>query len=346
MGVYRRNKSWWVSLTRQGQRIRKYGGKTRKEAESTYAQLRTEMDQGRIPVTRQRKTTFASYAQEYMAYAEANKARTTATRDAYTIRCHLTPFFGKRLLTSITARHIEGYKKQRLESAKIATINTELVTLKAMLNKAVQWGYLQESPAVTVQKLRKAVPAPRFLSDDEIERLLAACRQSRSRFLHPFVATALYTGMRRDELFHLEWSDVDFDGQVIRVQPKDDWHTKNYKMRVIPLHPRLSKILNKHERHPGSSYIFCNPDGSILKDIRGSYNNAIATAGIPHVTFHALRHTFASHLVMKNVDLPTVQEYLGHADIQTTMRYAHLASHHVNQAMRVLDWDEEEPSDK
>ena len=118
--------------------------------------------------------------------------------------------------------------------------------------------------------------------------------------------------------------DVDFEGQAIRVQPKVDWHTKNYKMRAIPIHPDLLKILRDHRQSQNGMFVFCN-DGKPLQNIRRSFNKAIQKAGIPHVTFHALRHTFASHMVMKGVDLATVQQHLGHADIQTTMRYAHLA---------------------
>ncbi|HCQ00112.1 MAG TPA: hypothetical protein DIT99_05185 [Candidatus Latescibacteria bacterium] len=69
-----------------------------------------------------------------------------------------------------------------------------------------------------------------------------------------------------------------------------------------------------------------------------SFNIAIQEAGIPQDTFHALRPTFASHMVMKGVDLATVQQYLGHADIQTTVRYARLASAHVQQSVENLDW--------
>jgi integrase len=273
-----------------------------------------------------------------MEYAHANKAHTTATRDGYSVKCHLIPFFGGRLLTSITPKLIEDYKRERRKVVKTATINTELVTLKAMLNKAVEWGYIRKSPADRVKKLRRAVPVTRFLSNEEIKKLFAACHGSGSIFLYPFVATALYTGMRKSELFHLEWSDVDFEGQVIRVQPKVDWHTKNYKMRAIPIHPDLLKILRGYWQRQHGILVFCN-DGKALQDIRRSYNNAIQKANIPHVTFHALRHTFASHMVMKGVDLATVQQHLGHADIQTTMRYAHLAPGHVQQSVRILDWD-------
>jgi len=104
----------------------------------------------------------------------------------------------------------------------------------------------------------------------------------------------------------------------------------------------LRAILMKHPTHPESTYVFYNKDGSRLRDIRGSYNKAVKASGLDHMTFHSLRHTYASLLVMKGRDLPTVQQLLGHADIKTTMRYAHLAPDHLRLAVEDFSFDPEE----
>ena len=101
----------------------------------------------------------------------------------------------------------------------------------------------------------------------------------------------------------------------------------------------LRAVLMKHPTHPESTYVFYNKDGSRLRDIRGSYNKAIKASGLDHMTFHSLRHTYASLLVMKGRDLPTVQQLLGHADIKTTMRYAHLAPDHLRLAVEDFSFD-------
>lgn len=160
-----------------------------------------------------------------------------------------------------------------------------------------------------------------------------------SGYTYAIVATALLTGMRRSELFNLEWSDIDFRNRAITVNNKEDWHTKNYEPRTIPMNDFLYGILIKLPHHISSSYVFFKPDGSRFRDIGARFKRVLKRAGLPDIRFHDLRHTFASHLVMAGVDLPTVQKLLGHRDIKTTMRYAHLASDHLRSAVERLDPD-------
>ena len=150
--------------------------------------------------------------------------------------------------------------------------------------------------------------------------------------------------MRKSELFHLEWSDVDFRKRTITVSNKTDrdtgeeWHTKNYEYRVIPMNDSLYEVLRRQPRHISSSSVFCNPDGTRFHDIRAGFETALREAGLDHIPIHALRHTFASNLVMSGVDIRTVQKLLGHKDIKTTMRYAHLAPDHLRSAVENLSY--------
>jgi len=84
-------------------------------------------------------------------------------------------------------------------------------------------------------------------------------------------------------------------------------------------------------------YIFCHKDGSPRKAVRKSFSTVLRKANIQNFRFHDLRHTFASHLVMAGVDLNTVRELLGHADLTMTLRYAHLSQDHKKNAVDVLD---------
>lgn len=237
---------------------------------------------------------------------------------------------------------IEDYKARRLESVTAATVNRELDTVKNMLRKAVEWGYLKTSPAEHVKKLRTGKPHFRYLAADEIEKLLDACGRSDNPQLYPFIAVGLNTGMRLGELTALEWKDIDFKRGILRVDNKKDHHTKNYQVRAIPMNETLVAVLRKMPRRLGSSYVFQRKDGSKFHKMRTGFGNAVKRSGIPHVRFHDLRHTFASHLVMGGVDIRTVQELLGHKDIRMTMRYSHLAPDHMTKAVRVLDYDSEQ----
>ena len=229
---------------------------------------------------------------------------------------------------------VQDYKTQRGDRANVATVNRELCCLSNMLRKAVDWGYLKQNPFKGVKLFKETPKEPRSLDKEEVTRLLQEC----PTHIYALVATALNTGLRRDELFHLEWSDLDFKKRTITVRNKEDWHTKNYESRTIPMNSFLFEVLRNHPRHINSNYVFCNPQGKVWNSIRRSLSNAAKRAGIGHIGLHALRHTFASQLVMASVDLRTVQKWMGHKSIKTTMRYAHLAPDHERLAIEKLSF--------
>ena len=153
-----------------------------------------------------------------------------------------------------------------------------------------------------------------------------------------FVVTALNTGMRKGELFALKWADVSFESGEIRVRK-----TKGRRFRVIPMNDLLLGTLRRHPRSSKGPYVFCNADGSPWRDVRTSYRSVLRAAKLPiDLTFHDLRHTFVSNLVMAGEDLRTVAELAGHRDIRTTMRYAHLAPGKLQKSVSRLTWGAEE----
>ena len=342
MGVYKRgNNNWWFYLGHKGVPIREWGGRTRNQAEASLVKRRKQLKEGDLEAELE-QITFEEYCMVYMRLTKGNKAIRTLERDRYTIEKHLIPFYGQRQMSSLKSSDIEEYKQSRRPHAAPSTINRELGTFKAMLRKAVEWNYLRRNPATGISKFADPPKPPKFISMEEAHKLLEACKRSRTQYLYPFVATALYAGLRKDELFHLEWNDVNMDLGVIKLVNKDGWHTKSKKGRDIPMPKALRAVLMKHPTHPESTYVFYNKDGSRLRDIRGSYNKAVKASGLDHMTFHSLRHTYASLLVMKGRDLPTVQQLLGHADIKTTMRYAHLEPDHLKLAVEDFIFDPEE----
>jgi integrase len=339
MGVYKRgNKNWWFSLGHKGITIREHGGRTRAQAENALVRRRSQLKEGEEEAEL-KPATFTEYSEVYLTLCQGNKAIRTLDRDRYTIDKHLIPFYGQKQLIALKTTDIEEYKQFRRPHAAPSTINREFDTLKAMLMKAVEWHYLRKNPAAGVGKFFNPPRPPRFLNEDECHRLLDASKKSRNRCLHPFVSTALYAGLRKDELFHLEWSNVDMERGVLKIVNKDGWHTKSKKGREVPMPKSLREILKEHSAHPESPYVFYNADGTRFHDIRRGYANAVKGAGLDHITFHTLRHTYASHLVMKGTDLPTVQQLLGHSDIKTTMRYAHLAPDHLRLAVEDFDFE-------
>ena len=345
MGVFQKNGAWWIDFYHQGKRIRRKVGPSKRVAEMALADVQVKRAKNDfLGVCDPKKIFFRVFAAEYLEYSKANKAQSSYERDVTTIEKHLVPVWGEHLLQRITGKDIEAYKVRRLEQVTASTVNRELALISNMFRKAVEWGYIKEAPVAHMKKIKTGVRHFRYLTCEEIDKLLDACRQSPNPQLYVFVVTALNTGMRLGELTALEWKDVDFKRGTLRVDNKEDHHTKNYEPRTIPMNDQLIEVLSKHPRRLDSPYVFARKGGEKFRKMRTSFENAVKRAGIPHVRFHDLRHTFASHLVMGGVDIRTVQELLGHKDIRVTMRYAHLAPDHMRNAVKVLDRRAEESS--
>ncbi len=173
----------------------------------------------------------------------------------------------------------------------------------------------------------------RYLTREEADRLIKACYETpKCHHLAPIVITALQTGMRRGEILRLKWDNVDFKNGYIYVED-----SKNKTSRLIPMSQTLRQTLSNLPRHLSSPYVFWHDNGKPYDDIKHSFNKVLKRAGIKVFTFHDLRHTFASHLVMNGVDLMTVKELLGHKDIKMTMRYSHLSPDHKRVAVKRIE---------
>ena len=225
------------------------------------------------------------------------------------------------------------------KGARAHTINCEIGTVRTIFNMAIKRSYLRENPSKGVIKLKvNDSQNPRFLTIEEHRRLPENSPINLRNIFYFF----LNTGMRKAELENLEWSDIDFKWRKIKIQRKDFWQPKTEE-REIPINQGTYDLLArlKKEKNKGlkSNFVFPHKDGSRIKDKLREWLIKIAQkAKIEGLTkLHSLRHTYASHLVMKGVDLPTVQKLMGHSDIQTTMIYAHLAPDHLVDAVEKLN---------
>ena len=275
------------------------------------------------------KRSFEVFAYEYLeTHAKPNKR--SWFRDQQIIDLHLVPFFGKRFLSEITAEDVEKFKAARAQKARKSNVNRELACLKTILAKAVEWDRLRSNPAKKVKLFRVDNRKLVFLDRDECHRLVEAC----PRFLKPIVQVGILTGLRRTRLLRLKWEDVDFKLGVIYVR-----NAKGGKSRELPMGPTLKQVLKSVPHHIASGYVFASPsNGEPWGDLKASFQAAVTKARIEkRVTFHTMRHTFASHLVMAGVDLYTVSKLLGHASIEMTQRYAHLSPDHEKMAMGRLE---------
>jgi len=260
------------------------------------------------------KITLGEFGERYMEYAEANKR--SWLRDEQMLN-HLCAFFGKeKPLPEITPMQIEGYKLQRRGKIADSTVNRELALLKRMFNLAITWDlYLGLNPVRKVKFFREFNVGLRVLSPEEEERLL----QNAIPYLQDLIRFALNTGLRIGEIFSLRWSCVDLKKGILAV-----FASKTQTIRESPMNSETRKVLDAWKLNKKNEGVFYNPQtGKPFVDLKTGFALACEKSGISGVTWHTLRHTFASRLVNSGVDIVTVKELLGHSSIIVTMRYAH-----------------------
>ncbi len=268
----------------------------------------------------------------FLDYSQTNKAPSSFKRDELALRT-FTTITGFSKLSQVTPRALEKYKSDRLKSISKRSVNIEIKTLKAMFNRLVKMGEIKDNPVKSVPCLSGAdTQKIEFLDEEEIKALL----QSASPTMQPIIYAFLKTGLRRGELVHLEWDDIDFRNRQINVVNNDAHQTKWHRERHIPIDDKLLEILRSLPRK--GKYVFPTKDGALRKNnLLRELKRAARLAGISKdVTLHMLRHTFASHLVINGVSLRVVKELLGHSNISTTLRYSHLGPEHLNGAVEKL----------
>jgi integrase len=327
----------WIKL-RDGKRERIAGTPAINTKQAAEAAERVLIERALDPFTINRKEvpTFEAFTKTFLEVSGAmNKAATVDSKET-ALRLHLTPFFGKRKLDEITYARIQDFVAKAVKKLKPKTVNNVLSVLRRLLVIAKKRGLIVAVPEIEWLKApRKQVD---FLNFEEAERLLAGADDE----WRPMVLTALRTGMRRGELMALRWEDVDLVAGHIHIRQAVSrgiiGTPKSGKSRTVPMSNELLASLKKY-RHLKGEYVFCTPSGKLLlrDEIKHPLRRACKRAGLRQVGWHCLRHTFASHLVMRNVPLKAVQEMLGHATIEMTMHYSHLSPHVSQEAVKLLD---------
>ncbi len=180
--------------------------------------------------------------------------------------------------------------------------------------------------------------SPRFLSAEEIGKVLAAARAD----VRPMLQFMIFTGLRKGEVRHLEWSDVDLEHRLVHVRPKEAWTPKtDGSARTVPLRDAAFEALQiawarAETRKVKNTLVFPARKGA-LTDIRESLNGACARAGVPHIRVHGLRHTFGSQMAMAGADPLAIMKAMGHTDIKTTMIYVSLGKSHFRDQVEKLN---------
>jgi integrase len=281
--------------------------------------------------------TFDELCDHYLKYYTAEK-RSPQT-DLTNIGRHLRPHFGKLKLYEIGESQLAEYRMARRHLSP-QTLRKHLVLLGTMLRVAEGNNWLKRLPKIKKPKLVLLDKNFRYLrTDEEIARLLLAARQEEDAMIYYFFASMVYTGLRAGEGAGLRRDDIDLTRNLITVRRSYEGLTKNGETRHVPILGVLRPVLVEWLcRNPGS-IVFPNQHGTMLgpsaRIFQEVFHRVLGRAGFPkeekdgkvrrYMRFHDLRHTFASHFMMKGGDLWKLKKILGHKSIAMTERYSHLS---------------------
>jgi integrase len=325
-GVYEKvkgSKDFYIRYTDdQGRRHRQHVGRYSAAVEAL-VNKRREVREGKFiaPVERKNNSTLEDLFDKRMADLKRTLSRKTYDHHKSDFNHPLLVSLKKKPARTIRAQDIEAVLSGLHEDGRSdATIRNYRAGMSAVFAYAIKRKYVDSNPVKETLEPKPAKERVRFLSKDEEESIrkkigeLFPEREAELDLL-------LHTGMRSGEAYWLTWDRVDLERGVIGVplKGKTGW-------RDIPINSICRKALEKlHEQSRGSEFVI--PRGGKQQNyaLTKWFGDAVEKAGVLHATPHTMRHTFASRLVMAGVSLRQVQEFMGHASIVMTMKYAHLS---------------------
>lgn len=231
-----------------------------------------------------------------------------------------------KYLDELTPQVLNEYILTRKKQVKNATINKDLAFISAMLNKLDLLGY--DTPRIKPQRFKLKIPAENVKYFDDMQTMEKIIRAADDYF-KPVIWTAIYTGMRRGNLLKLKWQEIDFKNNLITIKVKDKT-VDGGRIVSIPLITKLKKIIQ--ELPQINEYVF-NYEGKPIKGYAKVWRRACEKAGVKYQNFHTIRHTAATWILKETGNLKLTQQILGHKDIKTTMKYAHVLTDEKMEAM-------------
>jgi len=328
-------KSWIIRYRFHGagkvHTLGKYGELTpaqaRTMAQERLAMVRQDIDPNHQRTARREALTLASFAIEYFKYAETHKTAANVNNQQGQFKNHILPKLGKKKLEDIKSKDIGNLHRALHE--KKTTANRVLALISHMFTIAIEWDYVKDNPATKVKKFPENKRI-RYLSKEELIRLYEAMDNHPNKQGVDIVRMLLLTGARSGEVFEMQWSGVNWEVQQwVKVAAE----TKSGKDHIVPLNAPTLLLLDEIRQQQkldggNSSFVFPSPsknEDEARDSIKRFFEGLIEQAGIKDCHVHDLRHTYASHLAIAGISIQVICALLGHADIRTTMRYAHLS---------------------
>lgn len=278
--------------------------------------------------------TFREFVEnDYLPYVQTYKRSWRS--DVSLLNNHLLPALGTFRLDNIKPLDLQRIINIRRQMGKApGTCDRIVILTRYIFNLAIKWKVpgVKENPAKAVDLLKVDNRRERCLHQDEVRRLFEALRCSEHPMLPYIIPMLLLTGARKREVLDARWEDFDFDNRLWRIPV-----TKIGRPRTVPISDGVIELLKSVPRAGNSDYVFPNPDtGRPYVATHNAWHALRVRAGLSDVRLHDLRHSFASILVNSGRSLYEVQHLLGHTQIKTTERYAHLQQATLMSAANVV----------
>lgn len=319
--------------------------------------LKERQDQKKQGIVLQKRNTFRKLAQDYVkieadtpsykqshkyyiGYWEKQEDGVESWKDMT-----LTEYFGDKKLLQITPKDIEEFKKLRKDAPvngkerSGVSVNRELEVLRHMLNKAIEWQWLERNPFTVFKEsvfYGEDNSRSRYLEPDEMVRLFDVLEKSPS-YLRNIIKGAIFTGLRKGDLLKLQWKDIDKGKGYLTYLEQKKRNSRNKGPKTVTKFINQDMIDLLDSMSILGDYVFCDSDGKPFKNVTRAFKTALKRAGITNFHFHDLRHTSASYLLMRGASLAAVQKHLNHKDFKMTQRYAHLAERFQKEQVNKLD---------
>jgi site-specific recombinase XerD len=331
-GIYEKFPSsnvWWVRYADATGRIRREKVGTKGSAIKLYRKRKTEVLEGKkLPETlRGKKITFTQLSEDALEYSKTHKR---SFGDDEIRMAKLVESFGQRVADSILPQDIERWLSNRV-GLKPSTLNRYRALLSLTFRLGMENGKIATNPARLVRQRKENNARTRFLAPEEETKLREVILRNCPHHLLE-LDLALATGLRLSEQYGLTWSNVNVERKSLTIPLSKNGHSRHVPMNQTA----IAAVRMAQSQSNGQPWVFLNRFGQRLSGPREWFDQAVKDAKLADFTWHCLRHTFASRLVMAGVDIRTVQELMGHKTIQMTVRYAHLAPKHQLAAVEKL----------
>lgn len=290
------------------------------------------------PQPKQVSPLLSNFIKEYKTYVTNTYSEKYLKKAVTPSFNQLTKYIPDISLDNITVKNLDDFISLVHSKSKFAA-SLYHRTLKAAFNKAVIWNYISENPFNKIKTPKVTKSFPVYLSEAE---LIQITNKTEDQLLKNIFTTAFFTGMRLNEILNMKWDWINFSQDIITVKNSDDFKTKSKRERIIPIHQKVKSILLNYfllGNQPKNDLIFYRKKNIKLNGefISKQFKESVRAAALnDDIHFHNLRHSFASNLVQRGVNLYVVKELLGHENIKTTQIYSHLTQSSLSNAVCLI----------